>query len=175
MFFPHDFVTLSVNTSIFKSVTVNLGAAEMEGPYILYKRVLLFIKIWPCYENFFFLQLFCHPNFNEGYNIRYKLVCVFSWVDLHWLTDVVTYNIQYSWPRLCYIRSQLLPVYITYTVWDPEIQNMLLPNLIQCLTHLCENIVCKYMLYKINFVSLLCLSRLVKCVPICLSVRCPCT
>ena len=42
---------------------------------------------------------------------------------------------------------------------------MLLPILIQCLTHLCENIVYKCMLYRINFVSLLCLSQLIICVP----------
>jgi hypothetical protein len=39
----HDFVKLSVQ--LFKSVTVNLGIAKMEGPYVLYKEVLLFVKI----------------------------------------------------------------------------------------------------------------------------------
>jgi hypothetical protein len=41
--FFHDFGKLSVK--LFKSATVNLGDAKMEGPYILYRQVLLFVKI----------------------------------------------------------------------------------------------------------------------------------
>jgi len=43
MFFFHDFVKLSVK--LHKSVTVNLSNAKMEGPYVLYKQVLLYVKI----------------------------------------------------------------------------------------------------------------------------------
>jgi hypothetical protein len=52
MLFFHDFVKLSVQ--LFKSVTVSPGIAKMEGPYVLYKQVLLIVKILPCFDSFFF-------------------------------------------------------------------------------------------------------------------------